>query len=292
MPKRSAPRKTVQSVSIQKAQAPAPPVNLVDLRIPPEYTIYNASPEESGQFLLKGSGPESDRILIFGRGHNIGELRHSKTWFIDGTFSLVPPLSRQVYVILAEKNSGVHPFLYVFLPNKTEITYTRMFVMFKCLHEHIDPEIMNCDSEMAAINAIRTTFPNARVASCFFRLVGNMTKHLGSSGLTSRYNNEENFACFAKMITSLASVPPGDIEGALAALAEEIPPELQPLLFGFEDNCIGRSSRRGDRLAPLLPSSLWSVYERILGGSHRTNNHAEAAHRRLQMELNVQHPSL
>lgn len=50
--------------------------------------------------------------------------------------------------------------------------------------------------------------------------------------------------------------------------------------------------RRKKRGVPRFPPSMWSVYDRTLANEDRTNNFAEAAHKRLQRELDVSHPSL
>uniref|UniRef100_A0A915CRG7 Uncharacterized protein n=1 Tax=Ditylenchus dipsaci TaxID=166011 RepID=A0A915CRG7_9BILA len=43
---------------------------------------------------------------------------------------------------------------------------------------------------------------------------------------------------------------------------------------------------------PGFPVNWWSCYERTLAGEDRTNNYAEAAHRRLQDALGVDHPTV
>ncbi|KAI1707059.1 hypothetical protein DdX_12648 [Ditylenchus destructor] len=54
---------------------------------------------------------------------------------------------------------------------------------------------------------------------------------------------------------------------------------------------LGHQLRNGRRPA-LFAYEMWSVYQRTLDGEGRTNNHAEAAHRRLQTELAHDHPTL
>ena len=47
-----------------------------------------------------------------------------------------------------------------------------------------------------------------------------------------------------------------------------------------------------DRREPLFPVQLWSQHIRTLRGEDRTNNFAEAAHRKLYCELGMCHPTI
>ena len=293
MPTQESLKKTVRRLRKQNAQAPAAPQSLEALIIPERYSLYVSSPDVTERFLLHDTGPGNDRILMFGRQSNITLLGGSPTWFIDGTFSIAPPLFDQVFVVLAEHLGGVHPLFYFLLPNKRQQTYMKVFSIIKNLDRVINPSVIHCDFEKAVINAIRRNFPSAAVGGCLFHLVQNMRKHVGQLGLTARYNNEPEFALNAKMVTALSFVPPSDIEMAVERLGEHLPEALQPLLSWFEDTYVGKPGRRGAaRQRPLFSDDVWSVHQRTLDGGHRTNNHAEAAHRRLQSELGMQHPTL
>ncbi len=70
-----------------------------------------------------------------------------------------------------------------------------------------------------------------------------------------------------------------------------LPQILEPLLNYFEDTYVGRRRPNG-RATPQFRIDLWNMYERTLNQSMRTNNQAEAWHRRLNSVVQCEHPSL
>ncbi|KAH7715398.1 hypothetical protein AAVH_17232 [Aphelenchoides avenae] len=94
------------------------------------------------------------------------------------------------------------------------------------------------------------------------------------------------------MIVALAFVPLADVELAFETLEGELPDELQPVLAYFETYYIIRRRNDNIRRQPLFEKSLWSVHARTVNNQDRTDNHAEAAHRKLQAMLQTDHPSL
>ena len=159
------------------------------------------------------------------------------------------------------------------------------------------PEAISCDFEKALMNAMSAAFPAAELHGCLFHLVKNLKKKLTELGLMTRYQRDPDFSLAARMITALAFVPPSNLDVAIAELATYLPPDLMPVLKYFENTYVGPlhyvlSDGSIVRKDPLFPVETWSVYNRTLTGDTRTNNFAEAAHRRLQTEFQVDHPSL
>ncbi|KAB0799136.1 hypothetical protein PPYR_07016 [Photinus pyralis] len=293
LPRSQALKKTVRRKRLEIRAAPPNPTNLEQLVIPEVYSAYEVRPGFFENFLLADSGPGLNRILIFGRRQNLDVLHHSREWFADGTFKIAPLLFSQIYTVLATAHQGVHPIFYALLPNKQEVTYRRMFELVIELQPELNPESIACDFENAAISAMKHCFPRAEIRGCFFHLVQNMHKKLSHLGLMQRYRIEADFALAAKMVTALPFVPHQHLDEAIDMLGNELPPELQPLLEWFEDTYVGRLNRRGNGRRPgMFPPQMWNMYERVLHDQNRTNNHAEAAHRRLQVELGVEHPTL
>lgn len=119
--------------------------------------------------------------------------------------------------------------------------------------------------------------------------------------LMQRYNMDSQFALHARMISAVAFVPIPKLEDAIDALRgindkKETEPvideELLPILDYFKDNYLGKLRRNNCRDRPKFAPEIWSCYDRTLNNEARTNNYAEATHRRLQADFGVDHPTL
>ena len=286
-------KKIIQRKRVVVQAAPAQPADLTSLVIPEIYQTYELTPGQEEKFLLIDTGMgDTSRILIFGRHSTINWAHQMERVYVDGTFRIAPTLFSQVYVIMAERGGFVVPILYALLPNKTEETYRRMWEKIKNLWSNFKPTSISTDFEQAALNSIRYAFPGVQLFGCLFHLQKNMRKKLSDEGLMSLYNNNPDFALAARKIVALAFVPPTSMEDAFEDLCNETPHELQPILNWFEDSYLGRPNRRGVRRPAMFPIHVWTVYERTLNGNARTNNFVEAAHRRMQVEFGVDHPTL
>ena len=112
------------------------------------------------KFLLYDSGPDTQRMLIFGTQRNLEMLKLAEHWLADGTFKTAPPLFSQVYVVHAlrggtqlMRDGHLLPSLFVLLPNKTEATYRRMWEQIRLKCPLAQPKEMLLDFEKAAINS-------------------------------------------------------------------------------------------------------------------------------------------
>lgn len=292
MPNLNSLRKIIRRQRNQIDAPPPAPISLQELVIPDRYKTINSNDLEE-RFLLGDTGPREDRILLFGRGQNLQYLEQTEIWYVDGTFKSAPLLFSQVYIILAEVYGAVVPVIYALLPNKRKATYSSLIRMITEIKPGVNPRRIICDFEIAAFSAFKEQFPEARICGCFFHLSQNLQKQVSIMGLRQRYNNDADFALKAKMILSLAYVPPEHLDEAVDLLSDELPGELQELLNWFEDNYIGRPGRRANtRRPPLFPVPMWNLNNRVLEGLDRTNNHAEAANRRLQSELGMTNPTI
>ena len=109
--------------------------------------------------------------------------------------------------------------------------------------------------------------------------------------MKKNYEQDADFAHHVNKIASMAFLKPTEVSDGFDELHESVPATIHPLLDYFEDCYVGR--RRGRRrVIPMFPISLWNMHQRTTDLSMRTNNSAEAWHRRLTSVVQCQHPTL
>ncbi|KAH7707692.1 hypothetical protein AAVH_25066 [Aphelenchoides avenae] len=278
----------MQTINRVRNKVGAVPANLLKLQslvIPEEYKYYCPDEDTRELFVLAHSGPGDDRVITFGRETSAHWAHLMQVLYADGTFSISPALFYQMFALLTKRGSYVLPVAYGLFPNKTRESYERFFTLLMDAWPQLNPVTISLDFEQATLTTIRNAFPDAALLGCLYRLAKNVR-------LLTRYNNDADFALQVRMIVALAFVPLADVELAFATLEDELPVELQPVLAYFETYYIGRRRNDNIRRQPLFPKELWSVHARTVGNQDRINNHAEAAHRKLQAMLQMDHSSL
>ena len=186
---------------MQKENAPRIPTGRSEYIIPEEYILL----ENGNQFLLYDSGEDcSDRILVFGTEAGLDDLEKNKDWACDGTFKCSPEIYIQLFTLhIVIKNISI-PRIFVLLPDKSQVTYSRLFRALKDLRPSLQPETLMVDFEKASINAFSAVFPTTKVTGCLFHMAKNIYRHIMDLGLKSRYQTDAEFNNKIKCFTALA----------------------------------------------------------------------------------------
>ena len=94
-----------------------------------------------------------------------------------------------------------------------------------------------------------------------------------------------------RMIASLAFYPQDKVEEAFDTLAEFLPEEANDIIDYFEDNYIGRITRRFRR-TPRFDVNIWNMHSRVQDDLPKTNNAVEGWHRSFASLVGCSHPSI
>jgi hypothetical protein len=257
-----------------------------DIRIPVEFMQTT----RGEQFLLHDGGAEH-KFLLFGTRQNLEILAASDHWYMDGTFSVVPPLYSQMYTIHV-MHSGHHiPCIYGLLESKTMKAYESIFDIILCEINRRQPSTISIDFEIAAINAIRKKFDGVQICGCLFHFGQSIFRRVQQLGFQREYNEDIGFCMEVKMLIALAFVPHGSVISAFSHLSANLRPQLLPLLEYYEDTYIGRQIG-ALRKPAMFPVEIWNVYERVHEGLPRTNNALEGWHAAFLNRMRCRHPNI
>ena len=256
------------------------------LPIPQEFTTTNA-----GAPFLRYDSSDQDRILIFATDERLTLLENNGDWFIDGTFDSVPLIYTQLFTIHGRIDGKVIPCVYVFLPNKTQVSYTTALRQTLIIHPNLHPTTALIDFEVAIKNALEAVFPGVDVAGCYFHFTRNIWKRIQQNGLQARYQQDPAFVLDVRMIAALAFVPGNDVDRVFALLSNNVDPALDVILDYIEENYIG-AIRRGRYRRPRFPYAWWGVYDRVMNDLPRTNNAVEGWHNKFNQHVGCHHANI
>ncbi len=257
--------------------------------LPQEYTTTNA-----GDPFLRYDSGDQDRILIFATDERLALLENNDHWFIDGTFDAVPLIYTQLFTIHARLPGGkIIPCVYVFLPNKTQVSYTETLRQVHTLNPNLNPHTVLIDFELAIKNALETVFPGVIMKGCYFHFTRNIWKRIQSNGLHERYQHDHGFVTDVRMIAALAFVPENDVDRVYNILANNnnVDAELDVILDYIEETYIG-VMRRGRFRRPRFPYAMWGVHDRVIDDLPRTNNAVEGWHNRFNQHVGYHHADI
>lgn len=125
-----------------------------------------------GERLLLYSNGDDNRMVVLSTDAPLRSLQSAPGVYMDGTFA-APDLWNQLYVLHARVESSSYPLVYPLIPSLTSASYRRLLKIHVqgFLNQHLSPENIQTDFEMAAFGAVQIEFPDSEVKGCFFHYV-------------------------------------------------------------------------------------------------------------------------
>ena len=144
--------------------------------------------------------------------------------------------------------------LSVLLPNKTEVTYTRMWQQFQLLCPAAHPIEMIMDFEKASLNSFAHLWPDTLLNCCLFHLTQNVWRKVQAEGMQAEYNLHGDLAISIRLLPAFAFAPPSHVRQLFNEVAGQLPmPQAAGLLAYFEDTYFGRQLPSGTYQDALFP---------------------------------------
>ena len=233
---------------------------------------------EKGKKFYYGDSGKSDknRVIFFSTDENLKLLSTNNDWYMDGTFDIAPAIFKQVYTIHILFRGTTLPMLYALLPNKKQTTYKKLFRMIDNLISKRSKSV-NCDFELAAINAAKLVFV-CDIYGCYFHLSQSFWKRIQQGGLKSWFKDEKLRLTFRKT-QALAFVKEEDVRACFQLIKDEAPKSAKSFLTYIENNYVGSESKK-----PRFQIDFWNLHNRVKLELPRTNNSIESWHSRISKE--------
>ncbi|CAF2565139.1 unnamed protein product, partial [Rotaria sp. Silwood2] len=108
---------------------------------------------------------------------------------------------------------------------------------------------------------------------CFFHYGQCIWRHIQENGLSTKYDDDDNFRLNVRKLLSLPFVPASEVIETFELIADEFDDEADTLVEYYEKTWIGEKKKQGaGRKKPKFNNELWHVYERVINDLPRSNN--------------------
>ncbi|CAF1541239.1 unnamed protein product [Adineta ricciae] len=251
------------------------PTNIDFPVVPSKY--HNTTRNSS--FFRKDTGPGPNRFILFFTDEQQFIMENAARFFF------------QLFAIHASYRDHVIPVAFVLLPSKKEQIYQKMLDEIRQMVPAWQPRKVMMDFEKATQNVFERTFPGIELSGCYFHFCQNVLRFLQNHGFKQNYETDVMFADSIHKILALAFLDPTNVIDGFELLCSKLDNVYQPILDYIEDNYIGRIRGR-TRRQPSYPVAFWNMSARVKLDLHRTNNHVEGWHRKLNCAFQCCHPTL
>ena len=169
--------------------------------------------------------------------------------------------------------------LYALLPNKKQSTYKKLFKMIKNLITS-NPVSVNCDFEIAAINALKLVF-QCKIYGCYFHFDQSFWRRVQTKKSELWY--DQKFRETFRQIQALAFIPCCDVFQGFEIIKRNSSNNAIFFINYVQNNYIG-TIRQGRQVSPRFPIELWNLHDRVKLDLQRTNNNVESWHSRIKTD--------
>ncbi|XP_052271651.1 uncharacterized protein LOC127872359 [Dreissena polymorpha] len=176
-------------------------------------------------FILDDISYEDQRHIVFATTEQLGELKQSRKWFVDGTFKLVKRPFYQLVTIHAFVRKGEDtkqvPLVYILMSRRTKQDYIQVL---SSIHRYLDSPLVEwfmVDFEAAAWQAIRDVFPGCVIKGCVFHWVQRIYRKVMNEGFKTAYTNKGDKYLFLRKVMSLPYLPDEHITSAFNQLHQQ-----------------------------------------------------------------------
>ncbi|CAF3065059.1 unnamed protein product, partial [Rotaria sp. Silwood2] len=139
--------------------------------------------------------------------------------------------------------------------------------------DDFQPESILSDFESGTIKTIKELFPNTVHRGCLFHYGQCIWRHIQENGLSTKYDDDDNFRLNVRKLLSLPFVPASEVIETFELIADEFDDEADTLVEYYEKTWIGEKKKQGaGRKKPKFNNELWHVYERVINDLPRSNN--------------------